>query len=408
MSWQERLREAAYTPPSGERLTFIYEDVRRAVTKKTSAFNFPDAEGTLVQDLGATGRRFPLRVFFSGADHDLEAAAFDSGLLEAGAGLLEHPAYGNVAVVPFGEINQRDDLKTAANQTVIEVTFWETIPDVYPLPQVDRAAAVAEKIQEFNKESADELDKEVDVDTAAKKASLKSRYQAFMKKANTTLRKVAKTQKETRAKFDAVYDSINSSLDTLVGDPLTLAFQTSQLIQSPALVLDNVRARLDAYRDLATSIFNGDGAAVTDNNDFRSDDNLALNYVAGTVESVVNAQFETKSDALTAAEEALQLLSDATAWRDGQLTDLGEVDSGAAYQKIQEAVALAAGYLVEISFTLKQERAITLARPRTIIDLAAELYGEVDERLDFLISSNGLTGSEIIELPRGKRIVYYV
>ena len=40
-------------------------------------------------------------------------------------------------------------------------------------------------------------------------------------------------------------------------------------------------------------------------------------------------------------------------------------------------------------------------------DLDAELYGSVDDRLDFLIESNGLTGSEILELPRGRAIVYY-
>jgi hypothetical protein len=70
-------------------------------------------------------------------------------------------------------------------------------------------------------------------------------------------------------------------------------------------------------------------------------------------------------------------------------------------------VALTAGHLVETSFTLLQERRIVLDRERTIIDLAAELYGSVDDRLDLLINSNDLTGSEILELPRGRTIVYY-
>ena len=32
----------------------------------------------------------------------------------------------------------------------------------------------------------------------------------------------------------------------------------------------------------------------------------------------------------------------------------------------------------------------------------------IDENLDFLINSNNLTGSEILELPRGREVVYYV
>ncbi len=91
---------------------------------------------------------------------------------------------------------------------------------------------------------------------------------------------------------------------------------------------------------------------------------------------------------------------------DGKLFE--QIDTGGAYQQLQDAVALTAGFLVEISFSLKQERVIILDRNRTIIDLAAELYGSIDDQLDFLISSNDLSGSEILELPRGREIVYYV
>ena len=64
MPWDTRLREAAYISPSGIRTLFDYENVRKTVEKKTTGFDFPDADGTLVQDLGHTGRRYPLRIFF--------------------------------------------------------------------------------------------------------------------------------------------------------------------------------------------------------------------------------------------------------------------------------------------------------------------------------------------------------
>lgn len=85
-----------------------------------------------------------------------------------------------------------------------------------------------------------------------------------------------------------------------------------------------------------------------------------------------------------------------------------DIDTGSAYQQLQEAVAITAGFLVGISFTLKQERRLILDRSRTIIDLVAELYGSIDEQLDFFITSNNLSGSEILELPKGREIVYYV
>jgi hypothetical protein len=95
-------------------------------------------------------------------------------------------------------------------------------------------------------------------------------------------------------------------------------------------------------------------------------------------------------------------------WREGRFDDIEQVDPGGAYQALQAAVALVAGFLIETSFSLSVERRIVLDRPRTIVDLAAELFGSVDDRLDELINNNALTGSEILELPRGKTIAYFV
>ena len=87
---------------------------------------------------------------------------------------------------------------------------------------------------------------------------------------------------------------------------------------------------------------------------------------------------------------------------------MGLIDTGEAYQQLQDAVALTLGFLVQISFDLKQERTIIIDRPRTIVDLCYELYGSIDDQLDFFIMSNDLTGDEILELPQGREVRYYV
>ena len=107
MNWQTRIREAAYNSPSGARFTFDYENVSQSIEKKTTSFDFPDANGTYIQDLGNTGRRYPLRMFFWGNDYDQEVEAFEAALLERGIGKLEHPIYGVKNVVPFGVITRR-------------------------------------------------------------------------------------------------------------------------------------------------------------------------------------------------------------------------------------------------------------------------------------------------------------
>ena len=128
---------------------------------------------------------------------------------------------------------------------------------------------------------------------------------------------------------------------------------------------------------------------------------------AGAVLSTVNNEFKTKPEAIGAADEVTTQFDDVVDWRDDALEVVGIVDTGETYQAFQEATALTAGFLVQISFELVAERQIVLDRARTIVDLAAELYGSVDDQLDLLINSNKLTGSQILEIEAGTLVRFY-
>ena len=389
MPWNDRLHEAAYTSPNGVRLTFDYENIRRAFDKKTSSFEFPDADGTYVQDTGHSGRRYPMRVFFWGDDYDLDAEAFDALLRERGVGTLEHPRYGTLNVVPFGTVTQREDLKTAANQAIIEVTFWETTGIIYPASQSDPASNVLNAVNEYNDAAALEFEDVTSLDSAVEKSSFKATYESLINNVRTGLQSIADVQVDVQKQFNAIDSSINESIDVLISEPLNLAFQTILLIQSPARALADIKARLEAYSNLADSLISDQTAASPGNdsvnsNNYHINDLVASTSVTGSVLSVVNNVFTTKTEALESAEFILNQFDDLTVWRDDNFNSLGEIDTGASYQQLLEAVALTAGFLVEISFTLKQERRLILDRNRTVIDLIAQLYtSDIDENIDF-------------------------
>jgi prophage DNA circulation protein len=405
MAWTDRLKEAAYISPSGERYTFAFENVGNSRSKKTTNFEFPDVDGTYVQESGSTGRSYPLQCIFWGTDYDVQADAFDVALFETGTGKLEHPIYGTIDVVPTGTITRRDDLKTAANQAILEVTFMATIGLIYPSAQNDPASDVISAVADFNTATAGEFEDNINLNTAVKKATFKSKYDALLNQVSGGLSGVADTVAEVQSEFNAINSSINRGIDVLIGQPLTLAFQTMQLIQAPARAASLISAKLDAYNNLAMSII---ASKRTTALDFYTKDLYAATYVTGSVLSTVNNQFDTRVGAIEAAAAILEQFDAINAWKDDNLTELSLIDTGTSYQQLQKAVALTAGYLVEISFTLKQERKIVLDRARTIVDLTAELYGNIDENLDFLIDSNDLTGLEILELPKGREVVYYV
>jgi hypothetical protein len=458
--WLSRLKEAAYTSPTGDRIVFKYEDVSVNWTNKTSAFDFPGAQGTFVQSHhGSTSRRFPVRAIFTGRQSDRGADAFEELLRTPGVGKLEHPRYGTHDVVPFGEITREDRLKSAANQSIVEVVFFHTIGIAYPSSQVDPTNAVLSAVDLYNAAMAEDFANQVDISGVSVLVSLANTYKSLLKKAKSGLRKVAAAQQDIQDSFDDVIDGINAGIDVLIKTPLNIAFATTVLLQSPARALSSIGARLDAYGNLASDIFtssdaiskpggvggSGIGNAGVGNdpeepNKFQARNVFASTYVTGSVVSVVNAGstdstgaksaavvpgdatsdsgFKTKAEAIEAADVVLQQFADCVDWRDENYKSISgdgdlvstekNTDTGGSYQALQDAVALAAGFLVQISFTLNQERIITLDRERCPLDLVAEFYGETDTRLDQFIQQNNLSGDEHLLIPAGRKIAYYI
>lgn len=413
MSWESRLRESAYTSPSGKRITFLYEDVSKNFKKKTSSFDFADAKGTLIQDNGTTSDKFPMLCIFSGANHDLQSKEFIELLKETGAGRLEHPAYGQKRVIPFGNISQRDDLKTKANQSIIEVTFWETIAQVYPRGQLSQLSVVTQAIDSFNLNLALEFARVIETVTAIDSVSFKNSINSLLGDVSSALLEVAGVTPEAQAQFLAIYDSINNSIDNLIGDPELLATQSVQLVQVPSTSTDTPTNKITAYNDLLTSNINEVEPAQqsynnVNSNEFHSKELFATSALTGVILSAINSTFTNKTQAQESASLILEQFDDIVNWRDSNYNSLGQTDIEQPYKALRECALLSAGYLVDLSFSLKQERTIVIDRNRTIIDLAGELYGEVDSKLDDLINNNNLSGDLILELPKGTSIVYYV
>jgi prophage DNA circulation protein len=413
MSWQDRIAEAAFTSVSGRRFTFDFTDVSRNLDMKGTPFNFVDADGTYVQQFGKTGRRYPLKMIIWGDDYDQAANEAEDILSEQGVGVLEHPTYGTVNVVVIGPIARRDDLVEQANQAIIQVELWDTIGVVFPSAQDDPTSNVLASIDAYNAAASNTFNEALILERVIDEKRLENSVLSAVGSVKAGLDFVASTQEDVKKQFDTIFQSINSGIDLLVADPLTLGFQITQLIQSPSRAFTDIQARLDAYSGLLTSLIGGENnvvntISVETNNQFHSTDLFASTIVSSYVTSVVNNEFETKIGALTAAEFLIDQFNELVVWRDDNFVALEQLDTGESYQQLENAISLAAGFLVQISFTLKQERSIVLVKDRTIIDLAAQLYGEIDERLDFLIDSNNLSGSEILELKKGRKIVYYI
>jgi hypothetical protein len=420
MSWEDRLREAAYTSPKGTRLVFQYTDVGRSIPLRNAAFDFPGVDDSYVQPNGYSSRQYPMRCYFSGPNCDLQATAFEKLLIERGVGLLEHPLYGTFEVVPYGEISRTDALTTAANQSVVETTFWTTVGAIYPSSQVSPTSSIINGLDNFNNAAASQFATQTVLAGAIAQANTKATVRGFLSYVSAALSAASSATSSVNNAFRADQAAINGGIDVLIGQPLQLALQITNLIQDPSRAASGIASRLLSYRNLANTILGTVQASnVSDatllsslllkvSNDFHTCDLFAFIAVSGSVSSALNNTFATKPQALSAAAEIANQLTTVVSWRDGRFGGLGQVDPGGSYQALQQLVALTLGYLVESSFSLATERRIILDRPRTIVDLCAELYGSVDDKLDFMIDTNALSGAEILEMPAGRSVVFYV
>lgn len=414
MTWQDRLKEGAYIAPNGDRFTFAYEDLSRSFDKKTSGHDFPGADGTYVQDNGRTGRKYPLTAFFTGPDCDTKADDFESALGQTGRGKLEHPIYGTVDVVPFGTVTRNDALKSAANQSLVDVTFWETIPLIYPIPQIDPVSGIISSVQDFTEALGIDIAAKLDIFDPNAVLGFKTRILALVGTVKSALGKISEIKSFVEAKVAKVMALANSivtatvEIADAVRDTITGTITAvMDLVATPGQLLESIKSKISTYKDMLSGVlsplFPSDEEC-----DYLSSSVLAETLVAGLVVSLIETEIDSQTGAMSAADELLGVFDEVATWSETTADNLGILNTGESYQKLQESVALTAGYLVEISFTLKKERKVVLTRSRTIIDLAAELYGEVDTILDFFINSNEFTGSEILEIPKGREVLYYV
>jgi hypothetical protein len=450
-TWRDRRRAAAYTSPSNTRIEFEYIEVSREIQLRTARFEFPGINNAYVQQNGFGARQYPMRCYFLGDQHDLIATAFEAALCEAGSGKLEHPLYGTITVVPTDTIRRLDNPRDEANQSIVEVTFSTTTGAIYPSVLRDAQNEILSALDGFDVAAAQQFNASLNLTSVGKKSNFLATVKKQLALVSGAMSEASSAVTTVRQGFADAMSTLNFGLDVLVGQPLLLAQQISNVIKAPGRAASGIESRMDAYENLAVSIFGSKAANPSSDlsvgsqlserttraaNDFHTADLFALCSVGGLINACVadpisdsnptgtfagqarprtSRTFQTRPQALAAAERILTLFDASVAWRDERFTlfsslpgvSAGQTDTGEAYQALRNAAALSAGLLIETSFSLVPEKSKVLDRPRTIIDLCAELYGVVDSKLDFLIQTNNLTGDEIKELPAGREVKYY-
>lgn len=411
MARQDRLRVVSYESPGGKKFTWNFTNVSRSFEQKGGEFVFPDVDGSYIQQKGVSGQKLPMLCLFNGDDCDLQADAFMTALAEKGTGVLDHPRYGRLNVVPFGEITQRDDLVDNDNESAVEVTFYVTINIIYPISSKDVKTAARTSLDALSETASRSFAGKIIANTAAEITSLRTVFNTVTNTVSAALKPIYSAQSSINTEMLALVDSMNDSVTALAGDPYLFAKQCMQMMSLPANASGQLKSRIDAYISTLTTI-NAEAPNTTNLNVKKN--NIATKHMV-LLAGMYGVGLTTLSSANVKREDAAAVLDQISYINlalqyvfDTDNDSVGVVDDGTDISAYTTAMTNVMDSILQIMMDLPQQRAIILDRNRTIIDLAAEIYGQIDEKLDELIYQNNIIGLELFELKRGRKIVYLV
>ena len=417
-----RLRPARFTSPSGAEHSFQFDSLTRSRSKNVVAHSMPDTDDTVLQDMGSSLQVFPMEVYFIGENCDTEADAFFKSLFERYTpdepGILHHPRWGDITVMPFGVPEQSEQYAGGGGGVSrVSVEFRET----RSLSSAKGARLSSAGILDATKKiDANLLDraKSIVADTKAQYAKFKQSIRNKVKIVTGFIDGVSDITEdiadEITALTQGLYDLINEG-----ATPVEILAQFGTIWTTIAQVPSRSIDMVSAYIDMAAQIINeyADDIANASTNEERL--NLALSYqymgamsVACTALASTSSTYEIRDEVATAVDDLSVALSAYLTQMDAASASL---QNGVVYKFVPDHDAgsdlLGAIYdtqalLIDRAFSLAVARRYRLSSPSDPLTLTWLHYGDLD-RLDFFCRTNKIIADEFIELPSGRELVYY-
>lgn len=409
MSWLDKIQsDFIITCGDGRSYTPSWLNAVKDKEYNISTFEFRNLAGTLVYRGQPKGRRYEVDLYFQGDDHLTTAEAFERSADNPGAWTVEHPFYGRLTVQPSG---LRFD-NSAYNVTRITGVLLETITDEAPQANVDAGDQLAEDSANVDEALAQSYATEVqptvsDVNDMTDNAL--NNYNEGKKSISNTL--------DAESYYNA-FNNANTAITQATSEPLAAMRAIQSLINAPALFADNVRNRLntlanqfDVLRDTLDSIAGRSQKKLYENNA----GTLISAMVLTTVTNTTDADYNNRGKVLEVIDTLVDNYNTYITDLDGlQSLNGGNPDSyipdAGSITALGTMVSFAVSYLFTISAGTRQERSITLDADTNITVLAHRLYGlqPDDSTINELVESNDIGLNELLQLQKGRQIIYYV
>lgn len=396
MPYLDRLRECAYTDPSGTTHKLLFDELTREIPKKVAIFSLPQQDRVETQDLGADGIDYPMDLYITGPDYDTAADAFMAGLALKGPGILSHPRWGDINVQVTGTPVQSESFVDGMGRAMFQVTF-KHIEQQAKFPETSVNAESTIKTAADSSAST-LVSAFLGPKTANDIAIVSAQAVNFFNKLKNILAASASIDDEVAAALESGLTQAIDAIDSLVDNPTDLAQTVTDLSRIPASTSGSISDKIGAYSTLFNSLTTDYSNGVASNPRFLTT-TLSATAIAMS-ESAAYGTLKNREDAIAASDTVAELL----AYYQSVMDEAGP--DGDTILQVIDLLTTAQAYLLESSFGLKTARRKILENNSDPLTETFALYGTV-EMLDQFCKDNMLQEDEFFLLPMGREVIWY-
>lgn len=435
MSYIDRIERLTYQSPKRKTFDLEFDDLARNIQRKTAINEFPYQNKSNIQDLGMANLKIPIRCYISGSDYDLEADRFFKALNEQGYGVLDHPRWGSINVIPIN-ITQSESFVDGLGRAIFEIEFIEYFSDATNFPEdvYSEIKNFINKVTGFIDNVFQLIDSILTIETELRRYARTARrivgsVVSETKRIETRFKGISDRWKEdTRNNFvSSTFDPANKfrvggrerqdlfnknlrvfqeyiedNPDIVISEATKLLNNLARTEQDPNIKVSQIAKSYTDTLDFIDFKFNDSNM-----NDFEANINgyNAIAFTLAMCEKLINANYNTRNesiqiiDILTDRREKLKLIYDKVIQKNGNL------DYDILLQTYN-SIALTQRQILNQSLEIPTEKNIILDKDTSPIEMVFSITGNID-RLDELISYNNLQGKNILVIPKGTSIRYY-
>jgi hypothetical protein len=214
------------------------------------------------------------------------------------------------------------------------------------------------------------------------------------------------------------YSDVNAQIDNAFADAFSAVAGVQRMLSLPTIFVNSIFSRIDFLQRTAQALYSAiTGLTVPSLKKLYENNVAALitSMCAASVTNVTATDYPNRNSVVQIITILADTYNEYVVNLDALQTETGDtpdsyIPNFDSINLLNDIVSYTISNLFVIASNAKQERTLTLSRDNNVINVAFEIYGllEDDSTITQIINDNNIGLNEIMQLKKGRQIIYYV